>query len=107
MSFVVYAPQPSTAKPTSRWDDDDSDDDVPPVPPGGSRLPPRNSTSLPGWHTPAGVAGGGPTSPLLDSGLGTSAGRGRERENRIVMGLDYGTTATGEPSCTSVSMTHN
>ena len=31
--------------------------------------------------------------------FGSSATRDGERENRIVVGLDYGTTATGESSC--------
>ena len=101
MLSQTYA-QPSMTKSTSRWDEDDSDDDVP-------SAPLRDSTSPPGGHPQARwkAAGGGPRSPLSDSDVGTSAGRGRERENRIVMGLDYGTTATGEPSCMSVSMIHN
>src|SRR5690348_11600401 len=87
----------------NRWDSDDSDQDISPVQRAGPSIiardfirrtaGPRDSDRL-------------SRSPLSNNDVEMSAGRNGERENRVVVGLDYGTTATGESRCILIYRWH-
>jgi len=116
MSSYRYPPPPgvppTSTRPSHPWDSDDSDQDVPPV----TRAAPIAARTAQAARAAlaASDAVGRDTGSTFRSNLtqspnseGTSMGRDGERENRIVVGLDYGTTATGESGCLFVSMTLN